>query len=49
MKKILLVIMIIPLLFTSCEECDCEVNGVNVIDYSPLDEKAQIHHARYQP
>ena len=42
MKKILLVIMIIPLLFTSCEECDCGVNGVNVIDYSPLEEKAQI-------
>ena len=34
--------MMLPLLFTSCEECDCEVNGVNVIDYSPLEEKAQI-------
>ena len=42
MKKILLAIMILPLLFTSCEECDCGVNGVNVIDYSPLEEKAQI-------
>ena len=26
MKKILLAIMILPLLFTSCEECDCGVN-----------------------
>ena len=42
MKKILLAIMIIPLLFTSCEECDCGVNGATIIDYSPLEGKAQI-------
>ena len=42
MKKILLAIMILPLLFTSCEECDCGVNGATIIDYSPLEEKAQI-------
>ena len=42
MKKLLLVLLITPILFTSCNDCNCEVDGRKLIDAAPLEAKAQL-------
>ena len=42
MKKLLLVLFITPMLFTSCNDCNCEVDGRKLIDATPLEAKAQL-------
>ena len=42
MKKLLLALFITPMLFTSCNDCNCEVDGRKLIDASPLEAKAQL-------